>query len=215
MGEDGHVDEHLRREARDAIGFMPEEEGLALYEAGLEGATRGPLLEVGSYCGKSAIYLGAAAEERMTVLFSVDHHRGSEEHQPGEEYHDPRLVDPATGKLDTLPVFKETIVRAGLENSVVAVVGDSRSIAERWERPLGMVFIDGGHSPAAAEADYRGWSPHVAEKGILAIHDVFDRPEEGGRAPRQIFERALRSGAFEEIGRCASLRVLRRTGTPL
>lgn len=209
------MDEHLRQEARDAIGFMPEEEGLALYEAGLEGALHGPLLEIGSYCGKSAIYLGAAAENRMTVLFSVDHHRGSEEHQPGEEYHDPRLVDPATGKIDTLPVFKETIVKAGLENSVVAVVGDSRSIAERWERSLGMVFIDGGHSQDAAEADYGGWAPHVAEKGILAIHDVFDLPDEGGQAPRQIFERATDSGAFEEIARCATLRILRRTGAPL
>lgn len=209
------MDDHLIRSARDAIGFMPADEGLALYEAGLEGALHGPLLEIGSYCGKSAIYLGAAAEERMTILFSVDHHQGSEEHQPGEKYHDPRLLDPKTGKVDTLPAFKETIVKAGLENSVVAVVGDSSSIAKRWERPLGMVFIDGGHSEKAATSDYEDWAPHIVEKGILAIHDVFEDPNEGGQAPRQVFDRAVRSGTFEEISRCATLRVMRRTGTSL
>jgi predicted O-methyltransferase YrrM len=206
------MDEHLRTVARDAIGFMPEPEGLALYEAGLEGARVGPMLEIGSYCGKSAIYLGAAAEERMAVLFSIDHHGGSEEQQPGEEYHDPRLVDPATGKIDTLPIFKRTIVEAGLENSVVAVVGDSAAIASRWTRPLGLVFVDGGHSEEAAAADLDGWSPHLLPGGLLLIHDVFPDPADGGRAPFNIYEKALASGDYEEIRAVGSLRVLRKLG---
>jgi MMP 1-O-methyltransferase len=204
------MDEQLRIAAREAIGFMPETEGLALYEAGLEGARIGPMLEIGSYCGKSAIYLGAAAEERMAVLFSIDHHGGSEEHQPGEEYHDPRLVDPETGRVDTLPTFKRTIVEAGLENSVVAVVGDSATIAARWTRPLGLVFIDGGHSQEAADADLDGWSPHLLPRGLLLIHDVFPNPADGGRPPFNIYERALASGDYEEVRAVGSLRVLRK-----
>ena len=208
------MDEQLRKAGREAIGFMPEPEGLALYEAGLEGARVGPMVEIGSYCGKSAIYLGAAAEERMAVLFSIDHHTGSEEHQPGEEYHDPRLVDPETGKIDTLPTFQKTIVEAGLENSVVAVVGDSVAIASRWTRPLGLVFIDGGHSEAAAKADLDGWAPHLLPGGLLVIHDVFPDPADGGRAPFEIYESALASGDYEEVRAVDSLRVLRkRTGS--
>lgn len=208
------MDDHLRKAARDAIGFMPEVEGLALYEAGLEAAHLGPMVEIGSYCGKSAIYLGAAAEERMAVLFSIDHHTGSEEHQPGEEYHDPRLVDPATGKIDTLPTFQRTIVEAGLENSVVAVVGDSAKIAARWARPIGLVFIDGGHSDQAAAADLDGWIPHLLPGGLLVIHDVFPDPADGGRAPFDIYEKALASGEFEEVRAVDSLRVLRKVGGP-
>ena len=73
----------------------------------------GPLLEIGTYCGKSAIYLGAAAREEGSVLFTVDHHRGSEENQAGWEHHDERLVDPRTGRMDTLPFFRRTIEDAG------------------------------------------------------------------------------------------------------
>ena len=208
------MDDHLRKAAREAIGFMPETEGLALYETGLEGAHTGPMVEIGSYCGKSAIYLGAAAEERMAVLFSIDHHTGSEEHQPGEQYHDSRLVDPATGKIDTLPAFRRTIVEAGLENSVVAVVGDSATIAARWTRPVGLVFIDGGHSDEAAAADLDGWAPHLLPGGLLVIHDVFPDPADGGRAPFNIYEKALASGEFEETRAVDSLRVLRKIGGP-
>ena len=197
--------------ARAAIGFMPEHEGLALYEAGLRAGERGPLLEIGSYCGKSAIYLGAAARERGTILYSIDHHRGSEEHQPGEEYHDPRLLDP-DGNVDTYPVFRATVGDAGLDTVVIPIVAPSSEIAPNWDMPLGLVFIDGGHSATAAQSDLESWGPMVTEGGLLAIHDVFEDPAEGGRPPFEIYERALASGMFEEAGRTGSLRVLERVG---
>jgi predicted O-methyltransferase YrrM len=196
--------------ARGAIGFMPEDEGLALHDLGRRAAEVGPLLEIGGYCGKSAIYLGAAARDAGTVLFSVDHHRGSEENQPGQQYHDPRLVDPS-GRVDTLPWFRRTITEAGLEESVVAIVGASTTVARHWAAPLGMVFIDGGHSEAAAQADFDAWQGHVAGGGILAIHDVFPDPAEGGRPPFNVYQRALTGGDFEEILAVGSLRGLRRT----
>jgi predicted O-methyltransferase YrrM len=189
---------------------MPPDEGLALYETGRAAASHGPLLEIGTYCGKSAIYLGAAAREAGTLLFTIDHHRGSEENQTGWEHHDPTLVDPEVGKMDTLPVFRRTIHDAGLEGTVVAVVGDSPRIAAHWSTPLALVFIDGGHGPEPAHADYEAWSPKVRPEGLLAIHDVFPDPADGGRPPFEIWCRALESGAFVEDRAVGSLRVLRR-----
>jgi len=194
---------------------MPDDEGLALHEAARIGAAVGPVVEIGSYCGRSTVWLGAAAREAATVVFTVDHHRGSEELQPGWEHHDPTLVDPSTGRTDTLPFLRRTIEQAGLEASVVVVVGDSATVAAHWATPLGMVFIDGGHGDGPAHADYQGWARWVASGGLLAIHDVFADSADGGQAPYEVFRRALASNAFIEehdLGR-GSLRVLRRTTT--
>ncbi|HWL66275.1 MAG TPA: class I SAM-dependent methyltransferase [Actinomycetota bacterium] len=191
---------------------MPEEEGLALHRVGLRGAEVGPLVEIGSYCGKSAVYLGAAARERNVVLYSIDHHRGSEEQQPGEEFHDPRLVDPVTGKVDTFPFFRKTIQSADLDDTVIPIVGESSRVAAGWTTPLGLVFIDGGHGEEAARADLVGWAPHITAGGLLAIHDVFEDPAEGGRPPYLIYRAATATGAFKEIGQSGSLRVLERIG---
>jgi len=205
------MDDRLRDVARAAIGFMPDDEGLALTAAGRDAASVGPLLEVGSYCGKSAVYLGAAARTAGAVLFSVDHHRGSEENQAGWEHHDPELVDAATGRMDTLPFFRRTIERAGLEDVVVAVVGDSPAIAAHWRTPLGLVFVDGGHALDVVLADYEAWSPHVAAGGMLVFHDVFEDPRDGGQAPFEVWKRAVASGMFTPVSTTGSLRVLRRT----
>jgi len=207
------MDPVLLEHARSAKGFMPVDEGQALYEAGMAVAVDGPLLEVGSYCGKSAVYLGAAARERGRVLFSVDHHRGSEENQPGWEWHEPDLVDPAVGKMDTLPLFRRTVHDAGLEGTVVAVVGDSPRVAAIWATPLALLFIDGGHGVEPARSDYERWTPHVLPGGQLVIHDVFPDPAEGGRPPyEQIYRPALASGRFAEVRAVGSLRVLERVG---
>src|SRR5271165_5875238 len=206
------MDAELIKAAEAAPGFMPRGEGLALHETAAEYAPVGPILEIGTYCGKSTIYLAAAARACGQMVITVDHHHGSEEHQPGWEYHDPRLVDPGTGRLDTLPRLRATLAAAGLEDHVVVVVGRSAEVAKIWRTPLGMLFIDGGHTDAAAAADYEGWAPWVAPGGVLAIHDVFADPAAGGQAPYRIYQRALKSGAFTEAGRQGSLRLLERTG---
>ncbi|GAB2599896.1 class I SAM-dependent methyltransferase [Streptomyces capparidis] len=196
---------------REAAGFMPEDEGLALYAAAVEAARSGlPLLEVGTYCGRSTILLAAAARDAGTVAVTVDHHRGSEEQQPGWEYHDPSLVDPEVGLMDTLPAFRRTLHRAGLEEHVIAVVGRSPRVAAVWGRPVGLVFVDGGHTDEHATADYEGWTPHLAPGGLLVIHDVFPDPADGGQAPHRIHRRALEEGGFTEVSATGSLRVLRR-----
>jgi MMP 1-O-methyltransferase len=205
------IQDKFRLAAETARGFMPAAEGLALYETAARYAAVGPIGEVGSYCGKSTIYLAAAAAEAGQKVITVDHHHGSEETQPGWEHHDPEVVDPRTGRMDTLPFFRATISDAGLEDHVIAVIGTSAEVARIWRTPLGMLFIDGGHSEALVVADYEGWAPWVARGGALAFHDIYPDPADGGQAPYRVYLRALASGAFSEVSVTGSLRVLERT----
>jgi predicted O-methyltransferase YrrM len=193
---------------------MPEGEGDALWDAAIaaaEAVPGAPMLEVGSYCGRSTVWLGDAAQRSGRVLFAVDHHRGSEENQAGWEHHDTDVVDQRTGEMDTLPFFRTAIYDADLEASVMALVGRSPVVAAVWTTPLSFLFIDGGHGDEPARRDYQGWTPHVAPGGTLAIHDVFPDPADGGRPPyEQIYLPAIESGHFEEISVTGSLRILRR-----
>jgi predicted O-methyltransferase YrrM len=200
----------LLEHALAAKGFMPPEEGLLLYRKAAERLPFGPALEVGTYCGKSGIYFGAAAAQVGGTVFTVDHHRGSEENQAGWEHHDTSLVDPETGLMDTLPVFRQTIRRAGLEEHVVAVIGQSTTVSRWWRTPLSLLFIDGGHAEIHAQNDYSGWAPWVMAGGLLVIHDVFPDPADGGRPPYEVYLRALAGGAFEEVDAVGSVRVLLR-----
>ena len=194
--------------AQRVKGFMPHDEGLALYRAAAEVASLGPLVEIGSYCGKSSVYLGAAAAECGGSLFTIDHHRGSEEMQAGWEHHDAELVDQRTGRMDSLPVLRQTLIDAALDDTVVAIVGDSVTVAAHWSSAA-LVFIDGGHGEAPAHADYDAWSPKVMPGGLLAIHDVFPDPADGGRPPYEIWLRA-RDDGFTEHAAHGSLRVVAR-----
>jgi MMP 1-O-methyltransferase len=191
---------------------MPAAEGLALYQTAADYAGVGPIAEIGTYCGKSTIYLAAAASETSQLVVTVDHHRGSEELQPGWEFHDPELVD-ATGRMDSLPFFRATLAAAGLEDHVVAVIGTSADVARLWRAPLGMLFIDGGHSEDNVVTDYEAWAPWLATGGALAFHDVFPDPADGGQAPYRVYRRALASGAFTDVSVTGSLRVIERTGS--
>ncbi len=201
--------EDLLAKARAAKGFMPEDEGALLHRVALDRLRHGPALEVGSYCGKSAIYLGAAARATGGTVFTVDHHRGSEENQVGWEHHDPELADPVFGRLDTLPTFRRTLADAGLEDHVVAVVGHSTTVSAHWRTPLSLLFVDGGHTDEHAGNDFTGFGRWVAHGGTLAVHDVFADPAEGGQAPYRVYLRALDHG-FEGVESLGSMRVLRR-----
>ena len=197
--------------AHEVKGFLPQNEADALYSAATSLEVKGPLLEVGSYCGKSTIYLGSAAQQMGRVLYALDHHRGSEENQSGWEHHDPELIDKRIGVKDTLPFFRRAIFDAGLEDSVVALVGQSEVIANNWATPLAFLFIDGGHGDDPAKADFNGWVPKVKEGGLLAIHDVFPDEKDGGRPPYEhIYLPAISSGDWNEIIVEGSLRILKR-----
>ena len=197
--------------ADEVIGFMPADEGRALFDAATRYLDHGVAVEIGTYCGKSTVLLGAAAAASGSVLYTIDHHHGSEEHQPGWEFHDTSMVDPVSGRFDTLPTFRRTLDAAGLDDTIVAVVGKSPVVARGWRTPLQMLFIDGGHSETAAQQDFEGWAKWVSPGGTLVIHDVFPDPRDGGRPPFNIYCRALESGHFTEVSAFGSLRVLERT----
>jgi predicted O-methyltransferase YrrM len=202
----------LLAHARAAKGFMPDDEGALLHRWARERLPFGLALEVGTYCGKSAVWLGGAAREVGGTVVTVDHHRGSEENQAGWEHHDDSLVDHDLGVMDTLPTFRRTIAAAGLEQQVVAVVGRSETVGAWWRTPLSLLFIDGGHGVEPARTDFRTWPHWVMAGGVLAIHDVFPDPADGGRPPYEdIYLPALASGAFTEVEAVGSMRVLRRT----
>ncbi|AFU99984.1 class I SAM-dependent methyltransferase [Simiduia agarivorans] len=191
-------------------GFLADDEGEGLYQLALTASQMGPCLEVGSYCGKSTVYLGAACQHNGQTLFAVDHHRGSEEHQLGEEYHDPDLYDAKVEKMDSFRVFRDTLNRAQLEDTVVPLVAASPVAGRHWATPLALVFIDGGHAYETALDDYRTWAGHVIKGGLLLIHDIFPNPADGGQAPYDIYKLALASGLFEALPMINTLGVLRR-----
>jgi MMP 1-O-methyltransferase len=212
--------EEILEVARATPGFMPDDEGEALrliaQRAGqsfARSAMAPVFVEIGAWCGKSTLLLGAAAQATGALLFSVDHHRGSEEQQFGWSHHDPALVDPLDGRIDTLPHWRRSVARAGLEDRVIGLIGDSPTIAAVWRTPLALCFLDGGHGAEPARADFDGWAGHVAPGGWLAIHDVFEDPDLGGRPPYELWRSALASGQWSEDGACGSLRVLRRLGS--
>ncbi len=202
--------ESLVHLARQVKGFLEPEEGLRLYELACEASRLGPCLEIGSYCGKSAIYLGAACKENEMTLFSIDHHRGSEEQQPGELYFDPDLFDPFYYRIDTLRHFRQTLVRADLEKTVVPLVTSSEIVAHHWSTPLSLVFIDGGHAYHTVLSDYTCWHRHLLPDGYLLFHDIYPDPADGGQAPYQVYQKALSSGLFRPLPMTASLGILRR-----
>ncbi|MBB6519940.1 class I SAM-dependent methyltransferase [Pseudoteredinibacter isoporae] len=191
-------------------GFLAQDEGEALYQHAQQSCKLGPVLEVGSYCGKSTVYLGAACKGSDNIVYAVDHHRGSEEHQLGEEYHDPDLYDSSVELMDSFKVFRASMRAAGLEETVVPIVASSAVASKGWNTPLGMVFIDGGHSEEAAQTDYRSWVSHIKPGGILAIHDIFPNPADGGQAPYNIWKLAKASGLFEELPMVNTLGLFRR-----
>jgi predicted O-methyltransferase YrrM len=204
------MDARLLDVARGCKGYLDEAEGLRLYELARQYGRLGPIVEIGSYCGKSSVYLGAGAKAAGTQLICVDHHRGSEEHQLGQEYHDPELYDAAAGQMDTLHALRRTLRLAGLEDVCIPLVTRSATAAQLWAAGLGMLFIDGGHSFEAAHLDYDSWHRKLSPGGVLAIHDLFPDPTQGGQAPIEIYRKGLASGLFDALPTTKTLGVLQR-----
>jgi len=189
---------------------MDPEEGECLNRIALKASKKGPIVEIGSYCGKSSIYIGEACKKNNSLLYAIDHHTGSEENQIGWEYHDKELFDSETGKINTFPEFRKNIRNFDLENFVIPIVSDSILVARFWTINLSMVFIDGGHSEKAAFDDFYNWSEKIMKDGFLAIHDVFPNPKDGGRPPYEVYLSALNSGNFEDYETVKSLKILKK-----
>jgi MMP 1-O-methyltransferase len=206
------VPREITRLANSVKGFLSEQEGVKLYELAFAAASRGPCLEIGSYCGKSALFLAAGCRARgKFILFSVDHHSGSEEQQRGEEYFDLELYDAVLDRVDTLPHFLTTIRRAGLTDWIIPIIGNSAQVARNWGGSnLGLVFIDGGHSKTCVEDDFKFWGTRVVPNGWVCFHDIYPDPVDGGQAPFVVFEKASSERTWRFDGLFGSLGVLQR-----
>ena len=198
--------------AAQVKGFLAEDEGMALYAIALTAAKLGPCLEIGSFCGKSTVYIGAACKEMGVTLFTIDHHSGSEEQQPGQPYFDPEIFDEKTKTINSLPYLRSTIKKADLEDTVVPMVTRSKVAARNWATPLGLVFIDGGHSYESALSDYQCWSRCLLPGGFLIFHDIYMDAAKGGQAPYEVYKKALASGDFEEMPMVNTLGILKKRG---
>jgi len=178
-------------------GFLDLEEANKLFDLAFDASCLAPCLEIGSYCGKSSVFLGTACKENNAILYSVDHHTGSEEQQPGQEYFDPDLLDKETGKIDTLRLFRKTIRDFDLDNTVIPVIGRAEIVGRSWKTPLGLLFIDGSHAYESVLNDYEIWARHVLPGGYLVFHDIFPDPTQGGQAPYLVYKQAIASGEYD------------------
>lgn len=199
-----------KAKASEIKGFLDEREADYLYKLALVAGKIGPCLEIGSYCGKSAIYIGSACKINKSALFSIDHHCGSEEQQPGEAYFDPDLLNRETGKIDTLRFFRKTITDFNLEDTIIPIIGRSETVGRAWQTPLSFIFIDGSHAYESVLNDYKIWSRHLVPDGYLVFHDIFPDPARGGQAPYHVYQIALASLLYEELPKFESLGILRR-----
>ena len=191
-------------------GFLDHKEGEALYIYCKKFCVQGIAVEIGSYCGKSACYLGQACKENNSYLYSIDHHRGSEEQQLGQEYFDEEIYDHKQERVDTLPFFLKNIATHNLEEFIKPLVMDSESASKIVENNINMIFIDGSHTFNSARNDYEWWKNKIREGGILAIHDIYDSESEGGQAPKEIYLRSLSEG-FKLVERVKSLVILEKS----
>ena len=173
-------------------GFMPPHEGEVLIKWASKFSIKGVIMEIGTYCGKSSIYLSVGAKKNNQIVFTLDHHLGSEEHQINEEYFDKEIYDYSEKRVNTLPLLIQNINHFKIEN-IVPIISESTKASINWDTNLGILFIDGGHSFESANNDYLCWEPKIIKGGALIIHDIFENPSDGGQAPYEIYQKALKN----------------------
>lgn len=181
-------------------GFMPINEGTALLKWAKKFSKSGPVMEIGTYCGKSTIYLAIGALHNNQTVYTIDHHKGSEEHQIDEEYFDSEIYDFIQERVNTFPLLIKNINKLCIKN-IIPIISESSRVSKNWETDLSMLFIDGGHSLESANNDYDCWEPRIIKGGALVIHDIFENPEDGGQAPFEIYKRSIEDNykLFERV----------------
>ena len=194
------------------IGFLDFSEAERLYELVSNASKKGPCLEIGTYCGKSSLVIAEACAANDSYLITVDHHIGSEEHQPGEEYFNENFYDKRLDKFNTYPVFRSYIENFPNKESILPAVGDSKEVSSLWPKnyEIGLLFIDGSHSKKSAFSDFKAWSDFICKDGYLLIHDVFPDPNDGGRPPYELFEYVMETNQFKLIELYKTLGILKK-----
>jgi predicted O-methyltransferase YrrM len=174
-------------------GWLSEPQGRALYAAAAACSGRGAIVEIGSWKGRSTVWLAHGAAVAGQKVLAIDPHVGSRE-DPHER---------------TLDAFLANLERAGAAASVEPLVMTSAEAVRRIDGPVELLFVDGDHSPEGARSDADRWLPRVMEGGTVMFHDV---ATSGYSGPRRVFQqRICRSRQFHRIRRVGSMAIAERT----
>jgi predicted O-methyltransferase YrrM len=181
--------------AAEIEGWLSEPQGRALYAAAAACSGRGAIVEIGSWKGRSTVWLAHGAANAGQRIHAIDPHTGSRE-DPHER---------------TLDAFLANLERAGAASLVDPLVMTSADAERSLHGPVELLFVDGDHSPAGARSDADLWLPRIAEGGTVMFHDV---ATSGYSGPRRIFQqRICRSREFHRIRRVGSMAIAERTGS--
>ncbi len=113
------------------------------------------IVEIGSFRGRSTIVMATYAS---VPVYAIDPHIPSKE----ENTH--------FNNLDRV-IFTANLIQWGVAHKVKPIDSPSQEVAKTWDKPIGLLFVDGSHDYEQVKADLDGFIPHVVEGGILATHD--------------------------------------------
>lgn len=126
------------------------------------------VLEVGAWLGLSTVTMAKVAH----LVVSVDHHKGSPEHQAGQPCHDPTLVN-QFGEVDTLPQFRGNLRRNDVRDRVIVVVSSFEEIGPLLApQSFDLIFIDGAHDSGTVLTHAELADDLLAAGGQIAFHDA-------------------------------------------
>jgi len=184
------------------MGLITEREGETLYNLAKNGPGKGAIVEIGSFKGKSTIYLasGSKAAGREKV-YAIDTHMAWKEKGKTRA----GIYVPKKGAFK---FFLSNLRKARVEDWVVPVKEYSHKANEKWSKPIRLLFIDGSHKYLHVKLDFLLWEPFIAKGGIIALHDSheiesvkdFGRKCPWIRGPKKVVnERIIKSKRFKNI----------------
>ena len=171
-------------------GFLSEKEIKFLALLAAFPTTKGEILEIGSFKGKSTIILAKSASlTAKTNVVAVD------------PLTSPATTDPdLKGEESCLKDFQTNLMNTGVEKYVEFHRKRSSELAKVWNRDIRLLWIDGDHTYSGTKSDFDMFSRFLSNGAIIAIHDVF-HVSHGFEGPIRIFmEDVLLSKHFGPAG---------------
>lgn len=178
----------IKEMVKDVEGWLTKREGEFLYRMAREVSGKGAIVEIGSFKGKSTIYLAWGAKDGSRAkVYAIDPHAGTESYKEWL----------GVGETWAFDEFLKNIEVAGVDDIVVPIVKTSQEAAESWDEPVELIFIDGDHEYKSVETDFKMWFPHLTLGGVMAFHDTVATFE----GPRKVVRKYIyKSRNFKQIG---------------
>jgi len=176
-------------------GFLSEKEIKFLALIAACPTTKGEILEIGSFKGKSTVILAKSALlTGKTNVVAVD------------PLTSPAITDPdLKGEESCLKDFQTNLRNAGVEKYVEFHRKYSSELAKVWDRDIRLLWIDGDHTYSGTKSDFGMFSPFLSDGAVIAIHDVL-HVSHGFEGPiRTFMEDVLLSNHFGPAGICGSI----------